>query len=214
MGDRQRAGGDVSDTLVLGVTGNIASGKSTVVDMLKEFGAIHIDADIVYREMVGSGKPLLARLVDRFGSEILSRDGSLDRGVLGKIVFAHPAALRDLDEITHPEIIAEIDRRVDAIDEGIVVIDAVKLVESGHADHCDVVWVVTTSSDNQVTRLMKRNRLDAGEARKRVAAQSPMDAKRARADRVIDNSGSLDDTRAQVMEAWQALPVAGSLSTR
>lgn len=199
----------MSDKLVLGVTGNIASGKSTVVGMLKRFGAIHIDADIVYREMVARGEPLLARLVSRFGAAIVATDGSLDRGALGRIVFADPRALRDLDEITHPAIVAEIDRRVDAIEEGIVVIDAVKLVESGHAEHCDVVWVVTTGSENQVTRLMKRNRLDLEEARKRVAAQPSMDAKLARADRVIDNNGSLDETRVQVLEAWKALPVAG-----
>jgi dephospho-CoA kinase len=199
----------VSDKLVLGVTGNIASGKSTVVGMLKRFGAIHIDADIVYREMVASGEPLLARLVSRFGAAIVATDGSLDRGALRRIVFADPEALRKLDEITHPVIIAEIDRRVDAIEDGVVVIDAVKLVESGHAEHCDVVWVVTTSSENQVTRLMKRNRLDLEEARKRVAAQPSMDAKLARADRVIDNNGSLDETRVQVLDAWKALPVAG-----
>jgi len=199
----------VSDKLVLGVTGNIASGKSTVVGMLKRFGAFHIDADIVYREMVASGEPLLARLVSRFGAAIVATDGSLDRGALGRIVFADPAALRKLDEVTHPVIIAEIDRRVDAIEDGVVVIDAVKLVESGHAEHCDVVWVVTTSSENQVTRLMKRNRLDLEEARKRVAAQPSMDAKLARADRVIDNNGSLDETRVQVLDAWKALPVAG-----
>lgn len=199
----------MSDKLVLGVTGNIASGKSTVVGMLKRFGAIHIDADIVYREMVASGEPLLARLVSRFGAAIVATDGSLDRGALRRIVFADPEALRKLDEITHPVIIAEIDRRVDAIEDGVVVIDAVKLVESGHAEHCDVVWVVTTSSENQVTRLMKRNRLDLEEARKRVAAQPSMDAKLARADRVIDNNGSLDETRVQVLDAWKALPVAG-----
>jgi dephospho-CoA kinase len=209
VGNRQRTGCDVSDKLVLGVTGNIASGKSTVVGMLERLGAIHIDADFVYREMVASGQPLLARLVERFGTSIVDTNGSLDRGALGRIVFADPGALRDLDQITHPAIIAEIDRRVDAIEDGIVVIDAVKLVESGHAGHCDIVWVVTASAGNQVTRLMKRNRLDLDEARKRVAAQPSMDAKLARADRVIENDGLLDETRAQVLDAWRALPVAG-----
>ncbi|MGI8485923.1 MAG: dephospho-CoA kinase [Thermomicrobiales bacterium] len=193
--------------LVLGVTGNIASGKSTVVSILKELGAIHIDADLVYREMVQAGEPLLARLVDHFGREIIGSGGALDRRALGKIVFADPAALRSLDEITHPAIIAEIDRRVDAIAAGIVVIDAVKLIESGHAEHCDVIWVVAVDPEIQVTRLMNRNRLEEDEARRRVAAQPPMETKLTNADRVIDNSGSLAATRGQVLDAWQALPV-------
>ena len=198
----------MSEKLVLGVTGNIASGKSTVVSMLKELGAMHIDADLVYRELVQPGQPLLGELVAAFGDGIIAEDGSLDRGALGRIVFSDPAALERLDRITHPAIIAEIDRRVDAIPSGVVVIDAVKLVESGHADHCDVVWVVTIDPEIQVTRLTKRNKLDVVEARRRVAAQPPMAAKLARADHVIDNSGALDETRAQVLAEWNALPLA------
>ncbi|MGB3307522.1 MAG: dephospho-CoA kinase [Thermomicrobiales bacterium] len=198
----------MSEKLVLGVTGSIASGKSTVVSMLKELGATHIDADLVYRELVQPGKPLLGELVASFGEGIIAEDGSLDRSALGRIVFSDPEALAQLDRITHPAIIAEIDRRVDAIPSGVVVIDAVKLVESGHADHCDVVWVVTIDPEIQVTRLTNRNRLEVVEARQRVAAQPPLAAKLARADRVIDNSGTLDETRAQVLAAWNALPLA------
>lgn len=199
---------------MLGVTGNIASGKSTVVSILKELGATHIDVDIVYRDMVQAGEPLLIRLVQYFGAKIVGADGALDRGALGKIVFADPAALRDLDEITHPAIIVEIDRRVDAIMSGIVVIDAVKLIESGHAEHCDVVWVVTVDPETQVTRLMQRNRLDEEEARRRVSAQPPVERKLARADHVIDNSGLLADLRAQVMDAWRGLPAPIALDLR
>lgn len=199
---------------MLGVTGNIASGKSTVVSILKELGATHIDVDIVYRDMVQAGEPLLIRLVEYFGAKIVGADGALDRGALGKIVFADPAALRDLDEITHPAIIVEIDRRVDAIMSGIVVIDAVKLIESGHAEHCDVVWVVTVDPETQVTRLMQRNRLDEEEARRRVSAQPPVERKLARADHVIDNSGLLADLRAQVMDAWRGLPAPIALDLR
>ena len=198
----------MSEKLVLGVTGSIASGKSTVVSMLKELGATHIDADLVYRELVQPGQPLLGELVASFGEGIIAEDGSLDRSALGRIVFSDPEALERLDRITHPAIIAEIDRRVDAIPSGVVVIDAVKLVESGHADHCDVIWVVTIDPEIQVTRLTKRNKLEVVEARRRVAAQPPMAAKLARADRVIDNSGALDETRAQVLAAWHALPLA------
>lgn len=191
----------------LGVTGNIASGKSTVTGMLAALGATVIDSDLVYRELVAPGTPLLARLAKRFGEEIVGDDGSLDRRKLGAIVFAHSGALHDLDRITHPAVIAEVDQRVAAITDGVVVLDAVKLIESGHADRCDAVWVVVTDPEEQVTRLMKRNSLPAEEARRRVAAQPPIGPKLARADLVIDNSGSRDETREQVERAWRALPV-------
>jgi dephospho-CoA kinase len=190
---------------VLGVTGNIASGKSTVVNRLVEHGAIAIDADLVYRELVGPDQPLLATLADHFGDHIVAPDGSLDRPALGKIVFSDPEKLAELDALTHPAVIADIDRRVDAIDTGLVVIDAVKLVESGHADRCDSIWVVTTDTEAQVQRLAKRNRLSPLEARRRVEAQPPMAPKLARADRVIDNSGKIEDTMAQVDAGWRAI---------
>jgi dephospho-CoA kinase len=191
----------------LGLTGNIASGKSTVSGMLQELGATVIDSDLVYRELVGAGQPLLAILAERFGPEIIAADGSLNRPALGAIVFSDPEALADLDRLTHPAVIDEVDRRVAAIDSGVVVLDAVKLIESGHADRCDAVWVVTTSPDEQVTRLMKRNTLSAVEARRRVAAQPPMAEKLARADVVIDNSDTIEQTREQVERAWQNLPL-------
>lgn len=191
--------------LLLGITGNIASGKSTVVQMLKAYGARHIDADLVYRELVGPRQPLLGRLVERFGPGIVAPDGALDRKALGTIVFSDPKALADLDALTHPAVIAEIDRRAEAIDEGVILIDAVKLIESGHADHCDVVWLVTAPVETKVTRLMNRNTLSRAEAMRRVAAQPPLEPKIVRADRVIDNSGSLDQLQAQVDAAWQDL---------
>jgi len=190
---------------VLGITGNIASGKSTVVRMLVELGATHFDADIVYRELVSAGQPLLARLADHFGAGIVGEDGNLDRKALGAIVFADPAKLRELDELTHPAVIAEIDRRVALADPSeIVVIDAVKLIESGHAEHCDEVWVVTIGYEQQLTRLMKRTILTEVEAKRRIASQPPMAAKLARADRIIENSGSIEETRKQVVTAWNA----------
>jgi dephospho-CoA kinase len=190
---------------VLGVTGNIASGKSTVVRRLEEHGAIGIDADAVYRDLVAAGQPLLHTLAAHFGDRIISDDGSLDRPVLGRIVFGEPGKLAELDRLTHPAVIAEIDRRVSCIDEGVVVIDAVKLIESGHADRCDEVWVVTIDTDVQMTRLVDRNTLSTEEARRRIEAQPPMAPKLRRADRVIDNSGSLEETMAQVDAGWRGI---------
>lgn len=192
---------------LLGVTGNIASGKSTVSHMLAERGATVIDSDLVYRELVSAGQPLLQHLAERFGEGIIANDGSLNRPALGAIVFSDPAALADLDRITHPAVIAEVDRRAHAVEHGVVVLDAVKLIESGHADSCDAVWLVVTSPEEQVTRLMSRNTLSAEEARRRVDAQPSLEQKRARADLVIDNSGSLEQTRFQVEQAWRALPL-------
>ena len=190
---------------VLGVTGNIASGKSTVTGILAELGAVVIDSDLVYRELVAPGQPLLDLLSARFGEGIIGADGALDRAALGKIVFSDPAALSDLDRITHPAVIAEVDRRVDEIDSGVVVLDAVKLIESGHAERCDAVWVVVASTEAQVSRLTKRNRLAHEEAQRRVAAQPPLAPKLDRADLVIDNNGTIRETKEQVMRGWHAL---------
>lgn len=200
----------MAERFVLGVTGNIASGKSTVTGVLAELGAIVIDSDLVYRELVGAGQPLLSLLAKRFGAGIIAQDGSLDRPSLGAIVFSDPAALADLDRITHPAVIAEVDARVARIDRGLVVLDAVKLVESGHADRCDAVWVVVTDPDIQIRRLMERSRLPESEARRRVDVQPSLDAKLARADLVIDNNGARDETREQVVQAWNQLLIHGS----
>lgn len=192
---------------ILGVTGNIASGKSTVTKMLSRKGATVIDSDLVYRELVGPGQPLLEQLVTRFGSGIVAEDGSLNRRALGEIVFADPSALADLDRLTHPAVIDEVDRRVASIPHGVVVLDAVKLIESGHADRCDAVWVVIADPETQVQRLMIRNKLEEEEARRRVAVQPPVEIKLQRADRVIDNAGSIGALQEQVDHGWQELPV-------
>lgn len=191
--------------IVLGVTGNIATGKSTVVNILKEHGAHHIDSDLVYRDLVQPGMPLLKTLAKTFGDNIIAEDGTLDRKALGAIVFSNPAKLAELDRITHPAVIAESDRRVAEVRSGVVIIDAVKLIESGHADICDEVWLVTAPEESQVARLMVRNDLTDDEARKRVAAQPPLEPKIARADRIIANSGSLEQLRATVEAAWYIL---------
>ena len=192
---------------ILGVTGNIATGKSTVVDMLVQKGAHHIDADKVYHDLVQPGQPLLDELEAEFGKNIISQDGSLDRKALGNIVFYNPASLARLDAITHPAVIAESDRRAFAVEDGVVILDAVKLIESGHADVCDAVWLVTAPQDTQVERLMRRNRLDDNEAWARVEAQPPLGPKLARADVVISNSGSLADLKREVNAAWDRLPI-------
>lgn len=192
---------------MLGVTGNIATGKSTVTAELARLGATVFDADAIYHELIAPGQPLLGRIRDRFGDEVINADGSLNRRALGAIVFADPTELAALDRLTHPAVMAETDRRVAGAATPVAVIDAVKLIESGHADRCDQVWLVTARPDQQVTRLTERNRLNKDEASRRVAAQPPLAAKLRRADVVIDNSGSAPETRAQVRAHWAALPI-------
>lgn len=190
---------------ILGVTGNIATGKSTVVKMLIEKGAHHIDSDVVYHELVAPGMPLLQSLVDHFGEGILAEDGSLDRKALGAIVFSDKSKLAELDALTHPAVIAEADRRAFAIEDGVVILDAVKLIESGHHEICDAVWLITAPEAQQIQRVMQRNKVDEAEASRRVAAQPPLGPKREAADLEIVNDGSLEELRAKVDQAWQNL---------
>ena len=197
---------------VLGVTGNIAAGKSTVVRMLAEFGAEVIDADAVYHGLIVPDAPLWQALRDRFGDRILAPDRRIDRRALGGIVFADAAALADLDALTHPTVLAAIDAQVAASTATVVVIDAVKLIESGHADACDHVWLVVSEPARQVERLMRRNGLTRAEAERRVEAQPPLGPKLARADTVIDNNGTIDELHAQVEAAWRALPLVATTS--
>lgn len=186
----------------LGVTGAIAVGKSTVLSMLRELGAHTIDADQVYHRLIGPGQPLQRKLVERWGDRILNEDGTINRKALGAIVFSDPSELAALDAMTHPAIMDAIERERLESDAPVVVIDAVKLIESGHADHCDQVWLVTADPEVQRQRLIEQRGLDPADADRRLASQPPLGPRLARADVVIDNSGSLEDTRRQVLDAW------------
>jgi dephospho-CoA kinase len=187
----------------LGLTGNIAVGKSTVLAMLADLGAATIDADAVYHELIVPDAPLWRALVDRFGWAIIAPDNTIDRRALGALVFADPTALAALDRLTHPAVIDEIERRLPTIAADVVVIDAVKLVESGLHERCHAWWLVVCDVEQQIRRLMARNGLDRAEAERRIAAQPPLLDKPALADRVIDNSGSLAETRSQVERGWR-----------
>ena len=195
---------------VLGLTGNIASGKSTVLAMLTELGAVPLDADAVYHELIVPGAPLWRAIRNRFGERIVAPGGAIDRRALGALVFADSAALADLDALTHPAVIAAVRDRLADLDGGIAVVDAVKLIESGMAQDCDRVWLVVSEPDQQVERLMRRNGLSRAEAERRVAAQPPLAPKLPLVDAVIDNSGTVEATRAQVDANWRALSVSAT----
>ncbi len=190
--------------LLIGLTGNIACGKSTVARMLAEKGAYVIDADAIAHEVIRKGAPAYEAILRRFGEEILGPDGEIDRRRLGAIVFQDSKALRDLEAIVHPEVLAEIQRRIQACkDAPAIVIEAIKLIESGFARACDTLWVVTCPEPEQIRRLMVERELTEDEARLRVRAQPPQEEKIRLADVVIDNSGSLEATRRQVDQAWR-----------
>ena len=191
---------------VIGVTGNIACGKSAVLALLRDFGAAPIDADAVYADLVRPGGVLLDAIADRFGPAVIAPDGTLDRRALGAIVFADPASLAALDRITHPVVVAEVACRVVGSTMPIVAIDAVKLVESGMVALCDALWIVTCTREEQIDRLMARNAIDRAEAERRIAAQPPLAEKLEIADAVIDNSGTIADLATAVRRAWDARP--------
>jgi dephospho-CoA kinase len=193
------------DKTLIGLTGNIACGKSTVTRQLREFGAGVIDADKLIHEMLLKGGPAFHPVVDEFGKGILDVDGEIDRRALGNIVFADPARLRRLEEIEHPIVRRMIDDRIRSSPRPVVVLDAIKLIESGWASRCDSVWVVTCERDQQIQRLVKTRHLSLPEAEARVSAQSPQELKVKEASVVIDNSGRLRETRRQVLEAWEQL---------
>jgi dephospho-CoA kinase len=195
---------------VIGVTGNIACGKSLVLGMLRDLGAETIDADKLYHNLIEPGMPLWEALRARYGDEIIAPTGEIDRRALGSIVFADPAALSDLDRITHPAVMVATNQLIDASRSAVVAVDAVKLVQSGMAEGCDQVWLVECDPAYQYARLMARNGLSDADAGRRIAAQPTLDEVRARSDLVIDNSGDVAETRRQVVNAWRELPILHS----
>lgn len=190
---------------MLGLTGNIACGKSAVVDILEEMGAETMDGDKMVHEMMGPGSSLAGTLRERFGDNIIAEDGSIIRPELGKIVFSDPVALADLEGIIHPLVVAEKRAAIYKPGPDVLVLDAIKLFEAGMAEDCDEVWVVDCTREKQIERLIKRNGINRAEAERRIDMQPPQSEKVAKADVVIDNNGTLDELREQVLSAWSRL---------
>ncbi len=188
---------------LIGLTGNIATGKSVVAARLRLLGARVIDADQVARAVVEPGQPALAEIGARFGAGVINADGSLNRKALGRIVFADPAALQALEAITHPVIRAAMREQIAAAPRGsVIVLEVIRLFESGWAAVCEQVWVTHCPEALQIERLMRARGLSEADARARVGAQAPQADKVARADVVIDTAHTLDDTYRQVDAAW------------
>jgi dephospho-CoA kinase len=194
-------------TVRIGLTGPIGCGKSTVAGMLAERGAVVIDADRLVRE-VYEDAAVREAVVRRFGSGVRTPDGAIDRAALARIVFADAGALRDLEAIVHPAVRPRIQARIDAAETGraaAVVVEAIKLVESGLSGLCDEVWLVTCDPPVQRGRLRDRG-VPEDDANRRIAAQRQLrDRVEPVATRRIDTSGTLDDTRADVARGWSAI---------
>ncbi len=190
---------------ILGLTGNIASGKTAVGHMLLELGAErYIDADAVVHCLYEAGQPIAVQVAESFGPVVIASDGRVDRQKLGAIVFGDSQAMRRLEQIVHPAVGIALRQELDAVSSsGIAVIDAVKLLEGGSGNLCQSKWLVICDEEQQLARLIKRNHLSEEEARQRLSAQPPIASKIALVDEVIDNSGSLEQTRQQVAAAFQ-----------
>lgn len=192
---------------VVGLTGGIASGKSTVSAMLRELGAHVIDADVVAREVVEPGTPGLVRIAERFPG-VVGPDGRLDRAKLGARIFADPAERQALNEIVHPLIhLAVLEQTEALVRSGVrtVIYDAPLLIENGLHHAMDGVILVAAPREVQVQRLMARNGLSREEALARIASQLPLEEKRRHATWVVENAGSLEETRRQVERIWETI---------
>ena len=192
---------------IIGLTGGIACGKSTVSRALRALGAAIIDADALAHELSQPNAPIFNAYVERFGREIVTADGTLDRAAIAALVFADPAVRAEVDAIAHPLIRRAAEERLRAAraqDKTAAVLDVPLLFEAGWDALADEVWVVALPAEEQLVRLLARDKsMSEGEARARISAQMPLAEKCARADIVIDNSGTLGETRECIEQLWR-----------
>ncbi len=188
---------------LIGLTGNLGCGKSTVRRLLEQFGARGIDADLLAHQSLARGTPAWDTVVETFGADLIRFDGEIDRRKLGARVFGNPDALKRLEEITHPAVNALVKEILRANDKPVVVLEAIKLVESGLHRVCDALWVVTCGTEQEIQRVVRDRGMSEEDARARLAAQSSSDEKLKLASVVIDNSRDLQTTRLQVQNAWK-----------
>lgn len=198
--------------MIIGLTGSIASGKSTVSQMLQELGYPVVDADLVARQVVEPETDTLRNIQQAFGPEVIREDGSMDREKVGSIIFNDPASRKKLNDIIHPAIRQEMLRQRQAhLDAGFetVIMDIPLLFESKLQHMVDKILVVSVSEEEQLRRLVERNNFTEKDARARIASQLPMSVKEAGADEVLDNNGTVENTRRQLMrilDNWQTHP--------
>jgi dephospho-CoA kinase len=201
--------------LLVGLTGGLASGKSTVAALLARRGAIVVDADELSRRAVAPGAPGLARIVETFGHEVVDDRGGLDRAALAAIVFADEKKRRALESIVHPEVFHLLDRVVDGYraTDAVVVFDAPLIVETGFDRVCDLVVVVSSPEEAQVARVARTREMSEDQARARIASQASPAEREERADIVVRNDGTIEHLEEQVEALWKELQGRSAGST-
>ena len=194
---------------VIGLTGGIASGKTTISNILKELGAIIIDADKIARKVVEKSSPALKDIEENFGRDVLFKNGKLDRKKLGNIVFNDTGSLKKLNEIIHPyiveKIIDEINHYKKTYNNRVIILDAALLIELNLMDLVEEVWLIVVPEEMQLGRLVERDNISANQAQKRIDAQIPLEDKKKYADLIIDNSKDLTYLQAQIEENWKRI---------
>ena len=187
---------------IVGFTGNICAGKSAVCNILEDIGAQIIDADIITHDVMKSYSPVFKDIVEEFGEKILNNKGEIDRKILGQIVFSDKLSLNRLELLLHPMIRSKIEETILDSNDGVIVVEAIKLLESGLSNHCDSVWVINASFEQRLERLIQRDNINAKEAQNRLHMQGPQELKLQQADVIIANSRSLEETYVQVWHEW------------
>lgn len=190
---------------VIGLTGNIATGKSVVRRMLEHLGAYTIDADTLSHRAIAKGAPGYQPVVDAFGKFILDTGGEIDRAKLGRLAFSDPDALKDLEAIVHPLVEHAVDLMIQRASQRVIVIEAIKLLEGKLVSECDTIWTMVAPELVQKARLMQKRGMNEQEAIQRIQAQPPQEVKTAAANVVIQNAGSFEDTWKQVVAAWKVI---------
>ena len=190
---------------IIGLTGNIATGKSVVRRMLEHLGAYTIDADALSHRAIAKGAPGYQQVVDTFGKFILSPGGEIDRTKLGRLVFSNPDALKDLEAIIHPLVEQAVDLMVQRASQRVIVIEAIKLLEGKLVSECDTIWTTYAPELIQKTRLVQKRKMSEEEAVQRIQTQPPQEAKMAAANLIIQNAGSFEETWRQVVAAWKVI---------
>lgn len=193
--------------VIIGLTGNIATGKSVIRQLAADRGALAIDADKVVHVLLDGDRAVQDAVVAEFGPSVRREDGRIDRAALGAIVFADPGALRRLEGVLHPPTRLEIARRIQESTADVVVIEAIKLLEGPLAEVCDQIWVTTCPQSVQLERLRVCRGLDEAAALTRINAQPPQEEKVRRADVVFDTSGLMEATWTQFDSAWSDIQV-------
>lgn len=188
---------------IIGFTGSIGTGKSVVRRMLEHLGGLGIDADALAHRVYARGTPGFEQILQVFGKEVLADDGEVDRQKLAKVVFGNPQALATLEAIVHPLVIEVVNRIITRAVQPVVIIEAIKLLESELARQCDAIWVVSAAPEVQLSRLVQIRGMSEQAARARIDSQVPQESRLARASVVIHNDGSFKDTWQQVKQAWE-----------